>query len=161
RTAWMRRGAAEAAQWSREYGVRVVTTPAAPMPLAWGVLRPSIVLPADAAKWPEARLRSVLLHERMHLVRRDLLTHALAQVACCLYWFHPLAWLALAKLRQERERACDDAVLAAGVAAHDYAAHLMEVVRTMAGRRGTWADAPAMAESSNLEGRVRALLDRG
>ena len=92
---------------------RVVLSPAAPMPLAWGILRPVIVLPAAAPSWPAARLRAVLLHESMHHRRRDLLTQAIAQAACCLYWCHPLAWLALARQRVERERACDDAVLAA------------------------------------------------
>jgi TonB family protein len=161
RTAWISSHAERTAEWSREFGVRVVTTPEAPMPMAWGVLRPSIILPAAASAWPEARLRTVLLHERMHLERRDLLTHAIAQLACCVYWFHPLAWIGLGRLRQERERACDNAVIASGIAAHDYAAHLMDVVRAVASRRDSWADAPAMADSSNLESRVRALLDRG
>jgi TonB family protein len=161
RTAWISSHATASPEWSRECGARVVTTPAAPMPLAWGILRPTIVLPAAALDWPEERLRSVLLHERTHLLRRDLLTHAIAQAACCLYWFHPLAWVALGRLKQEREQACDDAVIASGVPAHDYASHLMDVVRAVAGRRSSWADAPAMAESSHLETRVRALLDRG
>jgi TonB family protein len=115
------------------------------------------VLPSAALEWPEPRLRSVLLHERMHHRRRDLPAQIVAQAACCLFWFHPLAWLALGRQRAERERACDDAVLVQGVAAHDYAAHLVEIVRDTAGQR--WAGAPAMAETSNLEARVRALLD--
>lgn len=137
-----------------------VVIAAAPMPLAWGILRPAVVLPAVAREWPEARLRSVLLHERMHHERRDLPAQAIAQAACCLFWFHPLAWMALARQRAERERACDDAVLRQGVVApHDYAAHLMDVVRAAAERPRRWANAPAMAEGSNLEARVRALLD--
>jgi TonB family protein len=160
RTAWISRRAVPDAGWSHDFGVRVVTTPAAPMPLAWGVLRPTVVLPSVAGAWPAERLRSVVLHERTHLERRDLLTHAIAQAACCLYWFHPLAWLGLARLRQEREQACDDAVIATGVAAHDYASHLMDIVRAEADRRASWADAPAMADASNFETRVRALLDR-
>jgi TonB family protein len=113
------------------------------------------VKPEETAR----RLRSLLQHEPMHHERRDLLAQAIAQAACCLFWFHPLAWMALARQRAERERACDDAVLRQGIVAHDYAAHLMEVVRAAAGRRASWADAPAMAEGSNLEARVRALLD--
>jgi TonB family protein len=37
----------------------------------------------------------------------------------------------------------------------------MEAVRSMAARRASLADAPAMAEASDLESRVRALLDGG
>jgi TonB family protein len=148
-----RRGAA-----APDLGPDVVIA-AAPMPLAWGILRKVVVLPPAALEWPAERLRSVLLHERMHHQRRDLPAQTIGQVACCLFWFHPLAWMALARQRAERERACDDAVLRQGIVPHHYAAHLMDVVRAAAGRRASWADAPAMAEGSNLEARVRALLD--
>jgi TonB family protein len=140
--------------------VRVLESTEAPMPLTWGILRPVIVLPEDTPEWPEGRLRTVLLHELVHVRRLDLLAQALAQAGCCLHWFHPLAWVALRQLRKERERACDDAVLLGGVAAHDYAGHLLDLVRALAAKRSPWVDAPAMAESSDLESRVRALLDR-
>ena len=131
----------------------------APVPLACGLLRPAVVLPAGAAAWSEARLRTVLLHEIAHIRRWDLGTQALGQAACCLYWFQPLAWLAARRLRQEREQACDDAVLASGTPAHEYASDLVDLARGLASRRRAWADAPAMAESSDLESRVRALFD--
>jgi TonB family protein len=130
-----------------------------PAPLACGLLRPAVVLPAGAEEWSGARLATVLRHELAHIRRWDLAAQALGQVVCCLYWFHPLAWLAARRLRQERERACDDAVLAAGVPAHDYAADLVDLARGMAGRRAAIADAPAMAEACDLESRVRALFD--
>src|SRR5258706_596287 len=88
---------------------------------------------------------------RLRCARRDLLAQTIAQVACCLYWFHPLAWLALRELRKEREQACDDGVLRIGVPAHEYASHLMELARSLAARRGSLADAPAMADTSGLE----------
>ena len=104
------------------------------------------------------RLHAVLLHELIHVRRHDLLAQLAAQAACCLYWFHPLAWLAAKELRKERERACDDAVLAGGVAAPDYAGHLLDLARVLVERRSL-ADAPAMAETGDLEERVRAVLD--
>ena len=139
--------------------VRVLESADAPMPLTWGILRPVVLLPEGAGQWPPARLRAVLLHELVHVARFDLLAQAIAQAACCLYWFHPLAWMAARQLRQARERACDDAVLSRGVAAPDYAGHLMDLVRALAAPRARWEDAPAMAEASDLESRVRALLD--
>jgi TonB family protein len=142
-------------------GIRVLLSGSTSVPLAWGIRKPVVLLPAQAGEWPEARLRTVLLHEREHVLRRDLLAQVVAQAACALYWFHPLAWWAMRELRKERERACDDAVLSRGVAAPDYAGHLVDVLREAAARRNRWADAPAMAEPSDFESRVRALLDRG
>jgi TonB family protein len=130
-----------------------------PVPLACGLLRPAVVLPRGAAAWPATRLAMVLRHELAHIRRWDLAAQSLGQVVCCLYWFHPLVWLTARRLRQERERACDDAVLAAGVPAHDYAADLVDLARGMASRRATFGDAPAMAEACDLESRVRALFD--
>ncbi|HXB69431.1 MAG TPA: M56 family metallopeptidase [Candidatus Acidoferrales bacterium] len=140
--------------------VRVVESPAAPVPMMWGILRPVVVLPAGAADWQPERLRTVLLHELVHVGRYDLLAQVIGQAACCLYWFQPFAWMAARQLRKEREGACDDAVLNRGLAAPEYAQHLLDLVRGLAGKRGVWGDAPAMAEGSDLESRVRGLLDR-
>lgn len=172
RTSWIVRRAADAAHagavlehLARSLGirrrVRAIQTAVAPMPMTWGVARPVVVLPEDAASWPEGRLNAVLLHELVHVQRFDLLAQGIAQAACSLYWFHPLAWLALAQLRKEREHACDDAVLQRGLAAPEYAGHLLDLVRTVAARRTRWAHAPAMAEMSGLEARIRAVLDHG
>jgi TonB family protein len=158
RTSWMaRRGTPSSL--GANLNVTVLLSAETPMPLACGILRPLILLPQSATQWPADRLRSVLLHEAMHHQRRDLLAQAIAQFACCAYWFHPLAWLALARQRAEREHACDDAVLRHGVPAHDYAEHLVEAARSAAAARPRWADAPAMAEASGLERRVVAVLN--
>ena len=134
----------------------------ATMPVAYGVLRPTILMPAAADSWTEDRLRIVLLHELAHVKRRDCLTHMLAQVACGLYWFNPLAWIAARRVRAERERACDDLVLAAGTPGPDYADQLIEIARLMRAGRFPSVVAGAslaMAHRSQLEGRLMAILD--
>jgi hypothetical protein len=45
----------------------------------------------------------------------------LAHLACALYWFNPLVWVAARRLRIERELACDDCALEVGMWASDYA----------------------------------------
>src|ERR1017187_2927636 len=110
----------------------------ATMPCCLAVLRRTTMRSTSspaAREWPVERLRAALLHELMHVRRRDLLAQTMAQAACCLYWFHPLVWVAARQLRRERERACDDAVLLGGIAAHDYAQHLIEMVRALGGKR--------------------------
>ena len=66
---------------------------AVPVPMTWGWRRPVIALPTAFTDWPGDRLRSVLLHEMAHIKRRDWPAHRFADVACAIYWFHPLVWL--------------------------------------------------------------------
>ena len=138
--------------------VRVLDAGRGAMPMTWGIFRPAVLLPTEAAAWPAERLRVVLLHELAHVARHDWLTLVMAELAVALYWFHPLAWWAASRMRRERERACDDRVLAAGVPASEYAADLLEVARELGGAKDL-LPAPAMARASNLEPRLRAILD--
>ena len=128
-------------------------------PMTWGWRRPTILLPKDSPDWPEDRLRAVLLHELAHIARGDWPAQTAAQAACALYWFHPGVWLAARQARLESERACDDRVLLAGVSAPDYARHLLDVARNLRGK--PFSAVVPMAQSSHVEGRLRAILQGG
>ena len=54
---------------------RLLRSEEAKMPFACGVLRATIVLPAESDGWTLDRRRAVLLHELAHVRRRDLLGH--------------------------------------------------------------------------------------
>jgi beta-lactamase regulating signal transducer with metallopeptidase domain len=136
------------------------------VPLTYGVWRPVIVLPAEATDWTAERRRMALLHELAHIQRWDFLTQMLARCVRAVYWFHPLAWVAVARGQAESERACDDRVLTAGTKSSTYANTLMEYAAplmrggTSAGRRcHVPVGALAMARPSTLEGRLLAILD--
>jgi len=140
--------------------VRVRLASHVAVPVSVGIWRPVIVLPEEALTWSPDRVRAVLLHESAHGERRDGLTHFLAQIAVCVYWFHPLVWLAERKMAGERERACDDRVLASDIAACDYAEQLVSIAREAP--RSLWRPASlAMVKTSELEYRVRAILALG
>src|SRR5205085_5416457 len=132
--------------------VQLLRGAGATMPMTWGLFRSVILLPGQADQWSGARRRVVVLHELAHIQRRDCLTQFLAQVACALYWFHPLAWLAARRLRREREQACDDRVLLAGSRASDYAWHLLDIARSLRSARCAAFATVAMARRSQLEG---------
>jgi beta-lactamase regulating signal transducer with metallopeptidase domain len=131
------------------------------VPFTCGLFRPVLVVPASALAWTDERIHVVLLHELAHVGRRDCLLQGISHVVCALYWFNPLAWLGARHLRAERERACDDLVLACGTAGADYAQHLLDIARaaTLDARPGLTSAALAMARPSELEGRLLAILD--
>jgi beta-lactamase regulating signal transducer with metallopeptidase domain len=137
--------------------VRLLQSEDRVMPMTWGWRRAAVLLPADAARWDDARLEMVLRHELAHVKRRDCLTQSLADVVCALYWFNPLAWLAARQMRGERERACDDLVLTTGARPSEYAGHLLEIARQFA-CSGPIAAIP-IARPSGLERRLRAVVD--
>lgn len=128
------------------------------MPFACGIVRPTIVLPAESDTWSADRRRAVLLHELAHVRRRDLVGHTFARFVCAVYWFHPLVWTAARHLRAESERACDDLALVCGERPADYAEHLLDIV-TSVRRDRTPLVALAMARRSEFEGRMLAILD--
>jgi TonB family protein len=145
----------------RSYGlsrpVRLLQSDHPTLLVTWGVLRPRILLPAGAGEWEQERVRLVLSHELAHVRRRDWLVQLAAELLRALYWFNPVLWIACRRLRAEGEQACDDAVLANGVEGSRYAAQLVQIARELHQR--TWLPAPSIARTSNLERRIRAMLD--
>jgi beta-lactamase regulating signal transducer with metallopeptidase domain len=139
--------------------VTLLLHPDKTIPVVWGILHSRLLLPVAARQWGGEQVRSVLLHELAHVKRRDTMAQLLAQIACTLYWFHPLAWFAAWRLGVERERACDDLVLASGVRPSAYAGHLLEAVTGLAPARWTKSCGLAMARKSSLEGRLAAVLN--
>jgi len=139
--------------------VRLLQSAGPAMPMTWGAVRPVILLPADADTWPVERRRDVLLHELAHVQRGDFLTQLVARVACAVYWFHPLAWLAAGRLLVERERACDDHVLRAGAKPSAYATHLLEIARALRAAPATSLASVSMARPAQLATRLLDVLD--
>jgi hypothetical protein len=135
-------------------------SPLCATPVTIGWLRPVPLLPSDWRTWTAAKLDAVLIHEREHVRRRDPLVQWLALLNRCVFWFHPLAWWLERKLASLAEEACDQAVLAGGHEAHDYARYLIEMARSVSetGARIEWAGAVEFS-SGNLPGRIRRIMD--
>ena len=130
------------------------------VPMTAGLLNPVLLLPEAARAWPRERQRVVLLHELAHVARRDLGAFLVSEFATASYWFHPLAHFVAAQLRRSAEEASDDLVLGDGTRASDYASHLVGIVRGLRAPAAPEAmPVLAMARPSDLEERVRAILD--
>lgn len=106
----LRRAAAEAGLPSTP---RLLESSAVASPAAWGVLRPTVLLPEGfAARVDDAALGWTLHHELAHITRRDLITAALVRVLRAVFWFNPLAWWLESAGAELRECACDEVALA-------------------------------------------------
>jgi len=140
-------------------GVSVLISEDIAGPVTSGALRPVVLLPGDAAMWSEERRRVVLVHEFAHIARFDYVAQLIATLVCALFWFHPLAWFAAARLQSEAEHAADDSVLIAGTSGVSYASHLLDLARVDSSPHLSAAVAVGMVRASRLEGRFRAMLD--
>jgi beta-lactamase regulating signal transducer with metallopeptidase domain len=86
---------------------REISTPA-----LFGFFNPRLIFPEQRlAELSDPELRSVLIHELIHLRRRDVLLNWVLIAVQALHWFNPLVWLAFKRLRTERELFCDAQVL--------------------------------------------------
>ncbi|MCI8771649.1 MAG: hypothetical protein HFH73_11010 [Lachnospiraceae bacterium] len=73
-----------------------------------GIFRPRIYLPVMLS---DLEQEYIILHERVHIHRKDYLVKVLAYTALALHWFNPLVWLAFRLLDKDMEMSCDEAVM--------------------------------------------------
>lgn len=137
--------------------VRLLRSSQVQVPMTAGVVEPVVILPASSTEWTKERRRLVLLHELAHVKRLDWLSLLVSEVSAAVWWFHPLAWVALRSARLDAEKATDDLVVRAGERPSVYARHLVEIARSL--RSPLAVAAMPMARGSGLEDRLRALLD--
>jgi uncharacterized protein (TIGR03435 family) len=121
-----------------------------------GVVRPVLLLPEGIADCLTPRqLEAVLAHELCHVRRRDNLTSAIHMIVEAIFWFHPLVWWIGARLVEERERACDEAVLSLGGEPEVYAEAILNVCKS-------YLESPLRCVSgvtgSDLKKRIQAIL---
>ncbi len=159
-------------QWLHLRAVRKASTPApiaAAIPVRFsrtlfepglvGIFRPVLLLPEGiTAQLSPAQLALVIEHELCHWRRRDNLTAAIHMGVQLVFWFHPVVWWIGKCLVAERERACDETVLAGGSDPKAYANSILEVCRFYLRSPLTCASGVAGA---NLKHRVKRILENG
>ena len=122
----------------------------------WGIWRPTVLLPEGAAsRLSDEELEAVILHELLHVKRRDNLAAVLQKAIFALLWFYPPVWLIDRKLFEEREKACDEEVLRIRQSPETYISGILKVVRACVEQRlvGT-----SSIGGSNLKSRIVHLL---
>jgi bla regulator protein blaR1 len=110
--------------------ITAMSSPTLIEPGVFGVRKPVLLLPEGITdRLTPAQLDAVLAHEMCHVRRRDNLTAAIHMVVETVFWFYPLVWWIRARLVEERERACDEAVLQSGSDAEVYAEGILSVCK--------------------------------
>ena len=150
-------------QLELRHTVRLKLSASAVSPAICGLWRPAMLLPRDLVqRLTPDQLRAVLFHELVHLQRHDVWVNCLQALLQVAYWWHPLVWLANARIRRVREEAVDEAVMVAlGSQAETYPATLLEVARLAFARPFTALGLVGIFESKGaLQQRIRRLLER-
>ena len=136
--------------------VAIVTSDRATAAGLWGIRRPTVLLPKGAARrLSDEELEAVMLHELLHVERRDNLAVVLQKSLLALLWFYPLIWLLDKKLFEEREQACDEEVVRLRQSPKTYISGILKVVRACVEQQlvGT-----SSIGGSGLERRIKHLL---
>jgi len=121
-----------------------------------GLFRPVLLVPASLFDHLDRPgITALVAHEAEHLRRRDNLTATIHMVVEALFWFHPLVWWIGARLIEERELACDEAVVRSG---HDRAAYATSLVETCRLYLRSPLSCVAGASGSDLKRRVQMIL---
>jgi beta-lactamase regulating signal transducer with metallopeptidase domain/peroxiredoxin len=139
---------------------RILVTDEKVSPFLFGVLRSVLVIPAPlAGNVHDEQLRAVFAHEFAHLRRRDPLIGWVLAVCEAVYFFHPVFHFVKRRILFERERACDDWVIATSQTRRSIYAHALinaaDVCRSFSDRVGPVG---AVAESfGDLKKRILAI----
>lgn len=81
-------------------------------PITLGLWKPYIFLPKKSQEeFSLSKLKYVFLHELSHQKSKDVFVNYLMWLLQIIYWFNPLVWFAVKKMRIDRELACDASVL--------------------------------------------------
>jgi len=122
------------------------------------VFHPVVLLPvALLGQLSKPEIEAVLAHEHEHIARHDNLKDAIHRLVETLFWFHPAVWWIGRQMIEERERACDEAVLEKGHDGGEYASGILTVCRHCHASAAT----SAAATAGNLAERVRFILGDG
>jgi bla regulator protein blaR1 len=108
--------------------IEIFLSPISLEPGILGIARPALIWPAGISdRLEDAHLEAILAHEVWHVRRYDNLAAAVHMVVEAAFWFHPLVWWLGTRLVEERERACDEEVLASGSERQIYAESILKI----------------------------------
>ncbi len=137
-------------------GVELRMSQDAMEPGVFGIVRPKLIWPERLSeRLDDEHIEAIVAHELEHVRRRDNLTAALHMLVQAAFWFHPMVWWMERHMVEERERACDEAVVEKGGEPEIYAESLLKACRFC-------VESPMMCvagiSGADLNRRVRSIM---
>ncbi len=124
-------------------------------PVAFGWMRPTVLLPQTVGALPLDAQRAVVCHELLHVARRDWVWMLGEEAIQCVFWFHPAIWFALAKLQLSREELVDEEVVRITGVRQPY----VRALAMFAGEPAAFAAAMPFIRRRHLVSRIRQLSE--
>jgi TonB family protein len=125
-------------------------------PATFGLRRPLIVVPFRFTELDADRQQAVACHELLHIVRRDWAVNLVEECVLAAFWFHPVVWWLVSRVRLSREQVVDRQVVKLVGARKPYLHALVEIAAGATVARTLIA--PAFLNECQLAERIRALV---
>ena len=139
--------------------VEVLATRAWREPVAFGLLKPVVLLPLSTlTQCPADVLEAMIAHELAHVRRYDLWVNVFQRVVEAVLFYHPAVWWASGRMRLERELCCDDLAIRVTGRRAEYASALVELCRAWQGSMTPALAAGMFGPRLTMMTRVRRVL---
>lgn len=134
--------------------IPIMTVAGLDTPFVLGFCRSVIYLPESLT---EAEKVQCLAHEYTHIRRKDHFVKQFAFMICCVYWFHPLVWLAFYLMTKDMEMSCDELALKSN-ALKDRKAY-SETLLNLSSKPGHFAGCPLAFGENNTKTRIKNIMN--
>lgn len=123
-------------------------------PFVCGFLNPKIYIPIGMS---DHELPYILLHEKIHILRRDYLIKPFAFMLLIIHWFNPLMWLSYALMSKDMEMSCDESVV--NKMGHQIKGSYSTSLLTLSvNKQGLLTGSPLAFGESNVKARIKNIL---
>ena len=130
-------------------------------PFVWGFPRGSIYVPTDLwERHSQEQLNCTLAHELSHVIRLDAFVNLLQVLAQSVFWFHPLVWWVNRRLREEREKCCDETAIALlNITSDQYGSAIVEVLAVEQQVTPLQSSLAIAGPTRHIEERLRTIME--
>jgi len=123
-------------------------------PFVLGLINPRIYLPVGLSKEDQ---NYILIHEQIHIRRKDHVIKTIAFLIVSIHWFNPLVWIVFKLMNTDMELSCDERVLK--VMNKDIRKPYANSLLSLAAGRHILNGSPLAFGEGNVKGRIKNVLN--